>query len=139
MSQTIYNRAGGEVTRLLTSDPDLLSDGQLERLNTSIKRHSRDFEIEGFAFDQTFIEDTLQRIYSDDGNGSGRVTQNGLRVLCTNECYRPDDAQVDLRGSLPPFSLEDELTFSQNAQFAAFAPRVASLIADRETVGRASG
>ncbi|MBC8356616.1 MAG: hypothetical protein H8E66_31965 [Planctomycetes bacterium] len=134
VSQAIYNSAGDEIVRLLTSDPGLMSDSQLERLTTSIKRHSRDFVIEGLVFDKVLIEDTLQRIYSDDGNGGGRVTQDGLRLLCSSDFYRPDDAAVNLRGSLPPFSLEDELTFSQNAQFAVFAPRAASLIADRKTL-----
>lgn len=43
VSQAIYNSAGDEIVRLLTSEPGLLSDSQLERLTTSIKRHSRDF------------------------------------------------------------------------------------------------
>ncbi len=68
------------VDSLLTDYPDLLSDGQLRTLAHGIAALSpRD--LLHFDGERAFMYDTIQRIYTDDGDGDGRMTDEGLRVM----------------------------------------------------------
>ncbi|MEM9413487.1 MAG: hypothetical protein AAGA30_20435, partial [Planctomycetota bacterium] len=69
-----------QLEEILTEDPDFFSDEQLAGLQERIEAIS--FEewthVEG---ERAFLLDVVQRIYSDDGDGDGRITPEGLNIL----------------------------------------------------------
>ena len=64
----------------LVANPDLFSDEQLLEIQNAIQ--SVDIaglmRVQGERF---FTEDILQRVYSDDGEGDGRMTHEGIKVM----------------------------------------------------------
>jgi hypothetical protein len=71
-----------EVLRTLTHEPGLLSNDQLatiaHRMNAAIKPGTLEPDLAG---ERLFMDDLLQRAYTDDGAGDGRMTPNGVRML----------------------------------------------------------
>ncbi len=65
---------------ILVQQPDLLSDGQLHNLAHLTAESDLSFET-GMRGERMWFDDIVQRIYSDDGNGDGRITPEGLRLL----------------------------------------------------------
>ena len=56
------------------------SDSQLERLQVAVTR-DRPTEYISLVGERAFVHDTIQRIYTDDGNGDGRITPDGLQLM----------------------------------------------------------
>lgn len=70
--------------QILDRCPDVLEDDQLEMLSNQIAATfggTITLTVEG---ERAFMKDALQRIYTDDGNGDGRLTPEGLRLI--KEC-----------------------------------------------------
>ena len=67
------------IEELLTKYPDLLADQQLKSVAEKLASLSpRKFiRVEG---EIAFQKDLIQRMYSDDGNGDGRLTDEGLKL-----------------------------------------------------------
>ena len=65
---------------ILTQTPDALNDAQLRQLDTILANTS---PADLIRYDGAIASllDTLQRIYTDDGHGDGRITDEGLRFL----------------------------------------------------------
>lgn len=63
---------------LLADDPDLLSDEQLAGLAHQLVGLRPEIRLDG---QQMLIEDLLQHLYTDDGNGGGRLTAAGLQSI----------------------------------------------------------
>jgi hypothetical protein len=65
---------------LLELYPGLLDDAQLERISNCIAAYPGDGPLAlSLAGEEDFIDDLLQRAYSDDGAGDGRLCYEGLR------------------------------------------------------------
>ncbi len=82
------------IEEVLTEYPDLLNDRQLKSVAEKLASHSprKLIRIEG---EIAFQKDLIQRIYSDDGNGDGRLTDEGLNfwprlISFTGERYEED-------------------------------------------------
>ena len=77
-------RACEDVNTTIHDAPDLLSEAQLVSLAHALAAFPRDggplirYESEALGF-----EDALQRVYTDDGRGNGRVNADGVRFLQT--------------------------------------------------------
>jgi hypothetical protein len=79
----MYSLACETLMELVHRSPGLLSDGQLGELahrfgafDLSASRYEQ-----GLDGEKAFMDDTLQRVYADDGSGGGRLTPEGLRLL----------------------------------------------------------
>lgn len=86
-----------DVIRVLGQRPDFLSREQLRELAHSISAASLraqpgDLSIE-FAKDGDFIEDFVQRTFTDDGNGDGRFSPRGLSA--TGVWWTPGENPLD--------------------------------------------
>lgn len=77
-------RACEDLNTTIHQAPDLLSETQLVSLAHALAAFPRDggplirYESESLGF-----EDALQRVYTDDGDGNGRVNADGVRFLQT--------------------------------------------------------
>lgn len=65
---------------VLTEHPDFLTDEQLAQLQTAFEREDISNWIT-FKGERAFILDAIQRVYTDDGNGEGRITATGVKVM----------------------------------------------------------
>jgi hypothetical protein len=68
------------VQTILDESPELWNEVQLAELAHLIAGHKLDFK-RSFYTEQYWFDDSLQRIYTDDGNGDGRLTKEGLSYL----------------------------------------------------------
>ena len=77
---SIHNLACEELQNVLAKHPDALSDTQLQQLSHRFAAFSPRAmtRIDG---ERMFMYDTLQRMYTDDGHGNGRVTNEGMRLM----------------------------------------------------------
>jgi len=71
-----YNTIGD----ILSEYPDLLDDRQLEMIAQKLASHSPRKLIR-YQGEVAFQKDMIQRMYSDDGSGDGRLTDEGLTML----------------------------------------------------------
>lgn len=78
---SIQNLAESVLLRTLHEHPDLFSESHLTALAHTAAdagRVSRDLD---FATERRFFGDFLQRVYTDDGNGNGRLTAEGIQMF----------------------------------------------------------
>ena len=68
------------IEEVLTEHPDCLNQNQLAQLQRSLENEdpTKWMNIQG---ERAFVMDTIQRVYTDDGNGDGRVTATGIGVM----------------------------------------------------------
>ena len=66
---------------ILQKRPDLLSDDALRRIAHVTARINRDELIGDLSGDRLVMLDLLQRTYTDDGRGDGRLTPRGLEIM----------------------------------------------------------
>ncbi|MCH2182638.1 MAG: hypothetical protein MK108_11590 [Mariniblastus sp.] len=69
-----------QIEEVLQQDPDFFNDEQLARLQTAVQSA----DIRGwlhFEGEHLVLEDVIQRTYTDDGDGDGRFTSQGLKFL----------------------------------------------------------
>lgn len=80
VSIAILTTAMDVTGRILEDHADIFSEGQLTELAHRFAATSVGESID-FEFERLMFLDLLQRMYTDDGFGEGRVTPEGLRVL----------------------------------------------------------
>jgi len=126
-------KAGGEFLRLLGNGTIDLNDEDL-RVFPSLFESAWDRTKDGPAMDAVFAEDLLQRIFTDDGDGDGRVTSDGMKLMCDSErralmWMGYDPAQHPLE--CIAFSSSDPPSSPKTLKFNVLSAAVASLIAPR--------
>lgn len=86
------------IQELLTEHPDLLNDQQLAEIARKVERLlPRDYvSLEG---ERAFQLDLIQRLYSDDGEGDGRLTHDGLAMVPGIVSLTTNEGSVDRRVS----------------------------------------
>ena len=120
VSLALSNMAAEYTGRLLEAHPDALGDEQLARLADALDQSLDGGQlVVNFDGERAMIADTLQRIYSDDGNGNGYVTQTGMELI---NIWMPSD-----QGNLWKESSIPAQTFAWMT-----APLAASRIATRQ-------
>ncbi|MEX0678584.1 MAG: hypothetical protein WD063_15995 [Pirellulales bacterium] len=77
----IFTQATENVRSILADFPDVLSDSQLRDLAHEIAAWRRGAMPVDFAGERIMFDDVLQRVYTDDGRGDGRLTDRGLSLL----------------------------------------------------------
>jgi len=79
IASAVRSQALRAIGRVLIEYPDLFDQAQLTCLRQRIESDSaRDFFTSEPLF---YLDDLLQNVYSDDGNGDGRITAQGLTIL----------------------------------------------------------
>ncbi|MBB6428890.1 hypothetical protein [Algisphaera agarilytica] len=71
-----------KIEDLLIESPNLLSDEQLQQLQARVAAVSPR-TIVRYDGERMMMYDTLQRMFTDDGRGNGRITSEGLRLMST--------------------------------------------------------
>ena len=68
------------IEEVLTEHPEFLNDQQLAQLQNAFDNEdiSDWMNLDG---ERAFILDTIQRVYTDDGEGDGRITATGVRIM----------------------------------------------------------
>ncbi len=81
LAMTIQNMGETVLIRILHDHPDLLSESNLNAITQTAANSGRISRTPDFATETRKANDLLQRIYTDDGRGDGRITADGLRLL----------------------------------------------------------
>ena len=69
-----------QLEEVMINDPDFLSKAQLARLQENLQKLNIRSWL-AYKGERMFTKDTVQRCYTDDGNGDGRMTAAGMRFL----------------------------------------------------------
>lgn len=77
---SVYALASVEACRLLERHPDLFTNEQASQLARALAGTPADLTID-LAAERAMVFDLIQRIYTDDGDGDGRLTPAWSRVL----------------------------------------------------------
>jgi hypothetical protein len=85
---------------MLVDSPDLLSDLDLQKLAHLLATPNRADEMISFAGERMLYADTIQRLYTDNGEGDGHLTSAGLSLLQIATSFYPknwpDDNLIEL-------------------------------------------
>jgi hypothetical protein len=80
----LMSRACEEINATVHHAPDLLTEAQLITLAHALSAFPRaGGEMIRYETEALFFEDALQRVYTDDGRGNGRVNADGIRFVQT--------------------------------------------------------
>jgi hypothetical protein len=80
--------------RQLSEAPQTFDDAALRRLAHALARHGTGRPLISLETERMFFYDMVQRCYTDDGHGDGRLTPAGLRLLRMWQPYRPGDLSL---------------------------------------------
>lgn len=82
VGSALGNLAWATTCDLIERNPEAFTDAQLAQLVEQIRRDSGPREFFADPKSETeFIDDALQRMFTDDGHGDGRLTPEGVRLL----------------------------------------------------------
>jgi hypothetical protein len=81
VSVAIYALAADVTGRIIAERPGVLDDGQLRRLSERFGSFAGGTFPLRLDSESAFIEDFLQRAYTDDGNGDGRFCWKGVEFI----------------------------------------------------------
>jgi hypothetical protein len=98
--------AAGDVLR---DQPDLWSDSQLEQLAHRLSIYERPADLITFQGERLFIPDILQRTYTDNGQGDGRLTPVGAKALAMCLAGQDGSEGAFLLQLAPPLIMEVSL------------------------------
>ncbi|MEM9372790.1 MAG: hypothetical protein AAGA55_04025 [Planctomycetota bacterium] len=104
---SLQQQSEAMLLRILHEHPDLLTDAQLigiaHRL-TSVAQRTQQVDT---RIERTMILDVLQRCFTDDGNGDGRLTASGFDLLGSEIFQLGPESNLDftLDGSVKPTAI----------------------------------
>jgi hypothetical protein len=119
-----FSIATDTVGRILADTPAVLSDDQLKDLAHRIAAWRNGNKAIDFSGERMLFEDVLQRAYTDDGHGDGRMTPSGMALLVAYT-----DAAPAILRACDPTAKGDGLTVIASR---AMAPGLAFLVGRRE-------
>ena len=102
----LFKMAVAQVEEVLRESPGFLEETHLARLQNAIGDF--DFKKIDFSANLAMQKDILQRVYSDDGNGDGHMTPEGLEFLLVMKSMNRNHNKQGFLGlpdSLPTLSL----------------------------------
>ena len=80
VSLSIHETGFEQIEELVNNHPDFLSTDQLEELQQLVSQLAIREQIK-LAGERAMMYDVVQWLYTDDGNGDGRMTSTGIQVL----------------------------------------------------------
>jgi hypothetical protein len=120
----MHNIAADEAGRILADKPAVLDDKQLLDLAHRLAAYRNGQMPIDFSGEQLLFDDILQRVYTDDGRGNGRITPSGIKLLLDWTTLRDG-----LLGQLNAIEKEDR----RAAALSGFVtPGLAALVGSRE-------
>lgn len=123
-----------DLARLIELQPNLFNSDQLTILFDQLKT-MRDKSIEYKQVEHLFIDDFLQKTYTDDGAGNGRFAPNGFQILREVFVHSPDKEKLLASLLVIPRGNEGNGSdFTRAPEYDVVAAPVAALIADRKTM-----
>ena len=72
------------IDEMLAENPDRFDDGQLERIQHAVGQVSPKSMIQ-LSGERLLVLDLIQRVYTDNGFGDGRITKPGLEIIGVSE------------------------------------------------------
>jgi hypothetical protein len=84
VTMNLRRRLVDAVMRQIDEEPDLLSDAQLKVISHRLAGGRVAADVFDLTLERAIFADLLQRMYTDDGNGDGRLTKIGVEVLLVN-------------------------------------------------------
>jgi hypothetical protein len=81
VSLAIFQQALHSLDLILAYWPESLSDQQLQAMAHTIAAHTDEQLVLQLSAERLGFQDIVQRVYTDDGNGDGRLTPQGFRML----------------------------------------------------------
>ena len=85
---------------ILIDAPDQFDEPQLARIQSAVAGSDLENWIQ-YDGERAFINDLIQRIYTDDGSGDGRMTSEGVAVFqCLKSLFGPSNGIDSLEGFL---------------------------------------
>lgn len=125
MSFAVFAVAANSVAEVLANNPDLLTEESLERISNAVSDYAGSSRITiDFDGERDFTDDVIQRYFTDDGNGDGRVNAEGVANLsyAATGTHRPLSLQEHLFGPVTTFNLASRAEFqAQRDQILARA------------------
>ena len=101
IAMAIASVAWESTIEIIASYPGVLNDAQLAVIAQEFAKDSGPNEIRAHLGNETdYFEDTLQRMFTDDGNGDGRLTPAGLRFLQQLSSSPPFERVMDSSATL---------------------------------------
>ncbi len=70
-----------EIRRVLTATPETLSEAQLRELAHALSAATDGTLRPNFDSERLWMDDFLQRFFTDDGHGDGRITSEGISTI----------------------------------------------------------
>lgn len=118
VASAVQKMAYAQIEEVLANTPSLWSDAQLIELAHALSAADIDWRpaLEG---ERLSFYDVVQRLYTDDGLGGGRITDEGIRSLDVTG------------GKLVPYEWMDDDAKSIVGRRSVFLPFAAAAIADR--------
>jgi len=128
----IFNQTGSTLEEIIAEYPDAFSRDQLVELSHAFALNQSQVTMRLDA-EMMFFDDILQRAYTDDGHGNGRLTRRGLRILLSDGYSNPkvnlddqifelEDVVQSLTGPISMIAIEDRR--SQYRRYRAVIDRV---------------
>jgi hypothetical protein len=77
----IRNQALNQIELTLVQAPNLLSDSTIQNLAHELAGPNSDADLISLHNERMFFYDLVQRIYTDDGHGNGRLTPAGIEFM----------------------------------------------------------
>jgi hypothetical protein len=79
-----------QMDRTLLKSPELISDSDLQSLSHLLSSPSQTEQLLTLRGERFFFYDTLQRTYTDDGHGDGRITRQGIQMFMSVSRHPPE-------------------------------------------------
>ncbi len=123
VAMAIFSVATDTVGSILEDHPGLFSEAELRDLAHRIAACPAGNPHVDFDFERMMFADALQRIYTDDGAGDGRITPQGLQVLDSYMNY----------GDMPAYGFVRAASNSRSLQLASYlvGPGIGALFGSR--------
>jgi hypothetical protein len=143
VGHSIRNMVLKSLAGLIVEHPARFSDQSLQEITHRLSRWDfREPILNGFAGERAMFADMVQRTYSDDGNGNGRITKTGIEMIeATNSGVKPVAEIVYSHNASQLETLGNELRFVVNRYPAVRSsamtlgmPVIREMVADRHEI-----
>ncbi len=104
VGMSIQQQSEKMLLRILHEQPDLFTDAQLVRLSHRLSSTARRTQQIDMRIERTMLLDVLQRCFTDDGHGDGRLTAAGFELFA-DEVFPiagPSSQDFTLNGTAQP-------------------------------------
>lgn len=111
----ILDEMSGTIESMITENPEAFTREHLIEFSHSLARNREQVAMTLDA-ETMFFDDILQRAYTDDGHGNGRLTRQGVQILLSEGIVNldldndPMDLVHSLTGPITMIAIEDRLT-----------------------------